>query len=202
MTRRISTPVAAGALLGAALAGCTSMSGVGGSPDYGCKAPQGVTCESVSGTYANASQHKLPSQRKASDRPATGAAQQAPGAASSATIPRVAGVAPTPVALRSSPRILRLWFKPWEDADHDLHDQGYVYVQIDAGRWQVEHVQRHIRDAHAPVKAPPRAAAGANDSSPFPPNAKSPARPDLPLPARPMPAEPRARGDTDGDTDK
>ena len=32
-----------------------------------------------------------------------------------------------PLAL-PGPRLLRLWIKPWEDADGDLYDQGYVYV--------------------------------------------------------------------------
>jgi conjugal transfer pilus assembly protein TraV len=56
--------------------------------------------------------------------------------------------------LRSSARILRLWFKPWEDADRDLYDQGYVYVQIDAGQWLIDHAQRQIRDAYAPIRPP------------------------------------------------
>ncbi len=61
--------------------------------------------------------------------------------------------------LRSSARILRLWFKPWEDADRDLYDQGYVYVQIDGGQWLIEHAQRQIREAYAPLRPPPRSAA-------------------------------------------
>ena len=65
---------------------------------------------------------------------------------------------------RSSARILRLWFKPWEDADHDLYDQGYVYVQIDSGRWLVEHVHRQIREAYAPLRPPPRATAASSDA--------------------------------------
>jgi hypothetical protein len=39
------------------------MSGLSGSSDYACKAPDGVTCDSVSGTYANAIHNNLPSQR-------------------------------------------------------------------------------------------------------------------------------------------
>ena len=70
--------------------------------------------------------------------------------------------------LRSSARILRLWFKPWEDADRDLHDQGYVYVRVDDGQWLVEHAQRQIRDAYAPLRPPPpasaRPAGGATES--------------------------------------
>jgi conjugal transfer pilus assembly protein TraV len=198
MIRTPLTCAASTLLLGIALAGCSSMTGLGGSSSYGCKAPEGVTCESVSGTYANALQNNLPSQRQTAAQLTGRHARQASPAASSATIQRTTGVGPTPqVALRSAPRILRLWFKPWEDADHDLYDQGYVYVQVDAGHWQIDHVQRRIRDAFAPIKAPPRAAAGANDTAPLPANARSMARPELPSPARPMPANPQARGDTD-----
>jgi conjugal transfer pilus assembly protein TraV len=70
---------------------------------------------------------------------------------------------PLPIPLRSSARILRLWFKPWEDADRDLYDQGYVYVQIDSGQWLIEHAQRQIREAYAPLRPPPRGTAPAND---------------------------------------
>jgi conjugal transfer pilus assembly protein TraV len=155
-------------------AGCTSFSGLSGSSSYSCKAPEGVACDSVAGTYANAVQNNLPSQRsRATPRPGpngsptplpAGAASEGslhapPEAAHSTSLP------PTPVALRSAPRVLRLWFKPWEDADHDLYDQGYVYVQVDGGRWQIEHVQRQIREFYAPLKAPPRSTASADASS-------------------------------------
>jgi len=46
------------------LSSCMSMSGLGGDSKYACKAPDGVTCDSVSGTYANAVANNLPSQRK------------------------------------------------------------------------------------------------------------------------------------------
>ena len=154
------------------LAGCSNLSGVGGSSSYSCKAPEGVACDSVSGTYANAAQNNLPSHRaKAASpssaassttapkpRPATAAAPNA--GSSDASIS--SSLPPPPVALRSAPRVLRLWFKPWEDADHDLYDQGYVYVQVDGGQWQIEHVQRRIRESYAPLKAPPRAPANAD----------------------------------------
>lgn len=148
--------------------GCTSFSGLNGSSSYSCKAPEGVACDSVAGTYANAVQNNLPSQRpRASPRPGADgpSTQQAQGSAPEGSPSSAQGEAhktslpPTPVALRSAPRVLRLWFKPWEDADHDLFDQGYVYVQVDGGRWQIEHVQRQIREAYAPLKAPPRNAA-------------------------------------------
>jgi len=65
--------------------------------------------------------------------------------------------------LRSPARVLRLWVKPWEDADGDLMDQVYVYVPVDNGRWLVDHTQRQIRDAYAPIKVPRTAQAPGSD---------------------------------------
>ena len=65
--------------------------------------------------------------------------------------------------LRSPARVLRLWVKPWEDADGDLMDQVYVYVPVDNGRWLVDHTQRQIRDAYAPIKVPRTAQATDSD---------------------------------------
>ncbi len=170
----------AAALVALALSGCTSLSGLSGSSSYACKAPEGVTCESVSGTYTNAVQNNLPNQRR---RTADTASSQQfgplpPNKVAAALPTGTLGLPPTPGALRSMPRVLRLWFKPWEDADHDLYDQGYVYVQIDAGQWQIEHVQRQIRDAYAPLKPPPRAVSGeGKDAAPLPANPKAASRP-------------------------
>ena len=138
------------------LTGCMNLSGLGGSSDYACKAPEGVTCDSVSGTYANAIQDNLPSQRgkrrsMGKDGSTYNMPTQAAPATSVSTPPAMAAIASP---LRSSSRILRLWFKPWEDADRDLYDQGYVYVQIDAGQWLIDHAQRQIRDAYAPIRPP------------------------------------------------
>jgi conjugal transfer pilus assembly protein TraV len=68
--------------------------------------------------------------------------------------------------LRAAPRILRLWIKPWEDADHDLNGESLVYVQVDSGRWMVEHAQRLARQPFAPVKpVRPSAEAAREDAS-------------------------------------
>lgn len=147
------------------LTGCMNLSGLGGSADYACKAPEGVTCDSVSGTYANAIQDNLPSQRgkrRSMGKPNEGAGELKDGPARSActqaatptSVPTPAAMAALASPLRSSSRILRLWFKPWEDTDRDLYDQGYVYVQIDAGQWLIDHAQRQIRDAYAPIRPP------------------------------------------------
>ena len=153
----------------ASLAGCMSLSGLSGNSSYACKAPDGVTCQSVSGTYANAVANNLPVQRTRAT-PAATPASAAPSSAASAPTARNASADATQVLpLRSAPRILRLWFKPWEDADRDLYDQGYVYVQVDGGRWLVDHAQRAIREAYAPVRAP--AGRGTADTAPRDPAA-------------------------------
>ena len=154
------------------MSGCASMAGVGGTSEYSCKAPEGVKCDSVSGTYYNSVENNLPSQRQGG-RPVppeaaptrmdalTGKRSVASGYVTPAlaTSASSSGVALPPAAytsmpLRSPARVLRLWVKPWEDADGDLMDQVYVYVPVDNGRWLVDHTQRQIRDAYAPIKAP------------------------------------------------
>ena len=163
------------------LSACANMSGLDGTAEYGCKAPQGVQCESVSGNYYNAVQNNLPSQRRGRSGDSEAEKTHGTRASNMPADTRAAGSlvttqvgadnsSTTSVALplRSQSRVLRLWFKPWEDADHDLYDQGYVYVQIDNGRWLVDHAQRRIRDAYAPILAPrstPQAAQGTVASS-------------------------------------
>src|SRR5260370_9989811 len=114
------------------LFGCATMAGVGGSAQFGCKAPVGVQCDSVSGTYCNALQQNLPSQQKsepeASAAPTVmdqlGGKRVAPAAYSgkgaalaSPAVNTLAATREVSAPLRSSARVLRLWIKPWEDSD-------------------------------------------------------------------------------------
>ena len=100
----------------------------------------------MTGIYSNAQQNNLPGQRvHPTGAPQTAATERE-------------GVMSQPVhtgtPIRSAPRILRVWFAPWEDADGDLHDQSYVYLPVDAGRWLIEHTQRRIQDGYRPVRPP------------------------------------------------
>ena len=65
--RREVASSASAALLAvlAVLGGCSTanLSGIGGETTFKCKAPDGVQCQSVSGTYANARVGNLPSQQ-------------------------------------------------------------------------------------------------------------------------------------------
>ena len=157
-----------------ALSGCSNLSGLGGGSKYACKAPEGVACDSVSGTYANALHNNLPSQRQQqsveaptpsepsqSTLPHRPALTAMPAIAITGTLIPAQGANP----LRSQARVLRLWTKPWEDVDGDLYDQGYVYVQVSNGQWLIDHVQRQIRDTYSPLRPPPKAADAAGNVS-------------------------------------
>jgi len=143
------------------------MSGIGGTDGYACKAPEGVVCTSVSGVYTNATH-------------AMSVATKAPEAKPQLAAPRTYGATPiaprAPIAsgsaIRSNPRVLRLWIAPWEDADGDLHEEALVHVLVDSGRWLIEHVRPAARsrvDAVAPpvatAPAPAPTPAGAPDES-------------------------------------
>lgn len=150
------------------LAGCSSITGLDGASQYACKAPEGVKCDSVSGNYYNAIQNNLPAQRKptgASNSASLPDPQSAPSEhrisafsvpTSAVTAARTAGTvegtAYLAAPLRAGPRVLRLWIKPWEDADRDLNGESLVYVQVDNGRWLVDHVQRQAREPYAPIR--------------------------------------------------
>ncbi|MCC7706072.1 TraV family lipoprotein [Janthinobacterium sp. GW460P] len=153
------------------LAGCGDMTGLAGKSEYACKAPEGVLCNSVSGNYYNS--FTLGGGAASKGAPTKGTPHAAPrsmytmlkGASSGSAIQGAPAF--EPAALRSPPRVMRLWIKPWEDSDHDLHDQSFVYLQTDPGRWQIAHAQRQIRDAYAPLKPPaPEQASSPSTASP------------------------------------
>ena len=151
-----------------ALTGCGSLSGLDGTSEYGCKAPVGVKCDSVSGNYYNALQNNLPSQRRQSS-PLGEGVSLTPGSSAGSMLGSVATQradlsAAMPMALRAQARVLRIWIKPWEDVDRDLNDQAYVYVQVDGGHWLIEHAQRQVRDAYTPIRPPRNRAVGVSQS--------------------------------------
>ncbi|MDY7574441.1 TraV family lipoprotein [Actimicrobium sp. CCI2.3] len=159
-----------------ALGGCTSMAGLGGSSGYACKAPAGVQCASVSGTYANAMRGNLPGQQRSA-----GGAEVPEEASTSARPVTKAEPDVSASALRSPPRILRLWIKPYEDADSDLIGEQHVYVRIDNGRWLVDHNPRPARDAGVTIRQPLQAKDGSGEVS-------SPVSTPLPFPQLPASA--------------
>ena len=139
------------------------MSGLGGSPNYGCQAPKGTVCTSVSGVYANSQAGDrspvwsiLPADasKPVKDNPA-----EAPSPSSDVT-----PYPSAPEGLRTAPRVLRLWIAPWEDSDGDLHEASFVHVLVNTGQWRMARV-RPVQDVKpevtrpAPGPAPPPAPA-------------------------------------------
>jgi conjugal transfer pilus assembly protein TraV len=191
MLMRLSKAIATTTALAAAvvLAGCaSSLSGVGGTEGYACKAPIGAQCTSVSGVYANAAPmahravYETLRQQQAqlatlpvANPSATTQVFSTPGASMPPAFGPSTGMASaaTPAALRSPPRVVRLWIAPWEDADGDLHDASFVHVVVDTGRWLIERVRPAPR-SRLDIATPPVAPTIGTSSMPAP-EAKSPA---------------------------
>ena len=165
------------------LAGCaSSLSGVEGTQGYACKAPIGAQCTSVSGVYANAApmahravyeslrqQQAQLATTSVAILPAVTQVFSTPGASMPPASGPSTGTAPTatPAALRSPPRVVRLWIAPWEDADGDLHDASFVHVVVDTGRWLIERVRPAPR-SRLDIAKPPVANSVAPSAAPAP----------------------------------
>ena len=159
----------------AVLSGCstTALSGLDAKSTFSCAAPDGVTCMSVSGIYANSRAGNLPGQQR-NEMIGAGAAagQQASvvggGPRPAIPAPNAAAMNPTPTGspanprdmqapymgmpVRTAERVLRIWMSPYEDADGDLHDQRYFYVTVSSGRWQVENNRIAPRSAFRQIR--------------------------------------------------
>lgn len=189
MTGRQSFPflMAAGLLVVLALAGCSTaaLSGLDATNKFTCAAPDGVSCMSTAGVYANAQVGNLPGMKKdptkpqfkdgsgpPDQRPTTGAAtpfgsQPNVEYTTPGPLPTAQAAAPqnlnraspawmnaptTGTPLRSPERILRLWIRPFEDADGDLHDQRYVYVTVNRGVWSIDAANDAIKSQYRTVR--------------------------------------------------
>jgi conjugal transfer pilus assembly protein TraV len=161
---------------------CTSVSGVYANAGQGARqllgsdAPRAVGPGPLGTSAADETSHgpvvrsgagaaapkASPAETRPASAPASGATTVAP------TAPPGAVPAPSTAAMRTAPRVLRLWIAPWEDSDGDLHEASTVNVLIDHGRWLIERVRPAPRSPRigvtppatpsaAPVSAPPGA---------------------------------------------
>lgn len=163
----------------AALAGCGSITGLTGQTEFACKAPEGVPCTSMSGVYENIRAGNVPGQHAPQPSPASAAkhGQSTPAAAASPREPLSLESPPTvataaqaqpgafprvPPTLLNTPssgapirtpeRVLRIWIAPLEDREGTLHDQRYVYVQVERGQWLLQAFQDAGSRVYAPVR--------------------------------------------------
>ena len=146
------------------LGGCaTGLTGIGGSDKLACKAPDGVTCSSLSGVYANALAGNLPGLMQKHEKTSSSflgisvpesktSENSLYKSKTSAGSSAIAGETPSSgMPIFTKPEIMRIWVAPWEDAEGDLHDQSYLYVVASEGRWAIEHNERQIMNRYMPT---------------------------------------------------
>ena len=158
---------------------CTSVSGVYANAGQGARqllgsdAPRAVGPGALGTSAADATSHG-PVVRSGADAPASKVSAVGPRPAPPSAHPASNGTVttgsptaspgeasvPSAAALRTAPRVLRLWIAPWEDSDGDLHEASTVHVLIDHGRWLIERVRPAPRGPRMGVTPPaaPRAA--------------------------------------------
>lgn len=144
--------------------GCSSLmnSISGSSSQFACRAPEGVTCASMQGVYANSLANNLPEQRHEANQKATlnapktavdvGDVKQVGIQSRGDGSPIVGTALVSGSAIRSRPVERRLWIAPWKDADGDLNDQRHVYMTITDGDWLLSHNRTAIRNSNTQIK--------------------------------------------------
>lgn len=130
------------------LSGCSTLSGFDAGSEFSCSAPDGVSCKSVSGVYANAKAGNLPSQKKGIDGHANANANANVNSKqefSYINAPSIKGQAnQTTQPIYNQEKVLRVWFAPWEDKDEMLHDQSFSYITYQEGSWNLEHIKKEV----------------------------------------------------------
>lgn len=137
-----------------ALSGCASFTGLDAKSDFACAAPEGFSCTSMTGVYANMNNPDLPKGKKTTF---LGASEDAKYAARSKLGADQYGRKPmtsyqdTGIPIRTQPQIMRIWVAPWESADKTFYDQNYVYLVVDYGDWVLTHNKSKIVSDFAPM---------------------------------------------------
>jgi len=135
------------------LSGCAT-------PKYACGVPDGIGCKSLSEVQRMAKDGSLKQRMAPNNREENSTAKKrsarsdveklAAGTKSKTTphfeidaiappriVPTVITVTPsTPILI--PPRTLRVWVARWPDEDGTLHDETYLYLKLDNGRWAME----------------------------------------------------------------
>ncbi len=146
-------------LAAAGLSGCAGFNGLDASSSFACKAPPGVSCQSISGTHANAEagalpyqlEEKTPKGQLASNSSDTKPAAYNQGTSSNKVSPRDMNASNSGIPVRQPPLVLRVWIAPYEDEGGDLYDQSYLYTMVHSGKWMIEANQKQISNQFKPV---------------------------------------------------
>lgn len=166
-------------LTAATLPGCGGLSGISDSSStFSCKAPTGVSCRSITGTYANMQANNIPAlqnefqvaapvgPRSAPTGVAADGSRYAVGYNTPPPISTAAAAAPgqiktapswmntphTGMPARTPERVLRIWIAPHTNDEDVFEDQRYVYTTVARGEWLVESNKASIRNSYGVVK--------------------------------------------------
>ncbi|WP_434778553.1 type IV conjugative transfer system lipoprotein TraV [Neisseria sp. Ec49-e6-T10] len=132
------------------LTGCVGgLSGYGGSSSFKCAAPEGVSCNSISGNYANSiAGNDLSGNVTGANNIKT--ERYFPNTQSSSYQPNNRFTPSSGMPVRTQSEVMRIWIAPYQDNDGDLVDQSYTYVTLNEGRWLIEHNRKQIMDEYQP----------------------------------------------------
>jgi conjugal transfer pilus assembly protein TraV len=108
------------------VAGCST-------PKYRCSAVDGLGCTSVENVHSLAVNDALPDNQPVRLNKANTEANRPKRSISTKGFEAVSVVPGAPVLI--APRELRIWFNRWIDDAGDLHDESFLYIRLDNGRW-------------------------------------------------------------------
>ena len=117
-------------------------------PKYACGVPDGIGCKPLSEVHRMAKDGTLKMQAAPNNRE-DDSKQKKPRLETSSDheaeelvaqqriVPDIVTVTPgAPILI--PPRTMRVWVARWPDEDGTLHDETYLYLRLDNGRWLME----------------------------------------------------------------
>ena len=127
-------------LLPVFLSGCAT-------PKYACGVPDGIGCKPLSEVHRMAKDGTLkmqaaPNNREDDSKPEKPSETSSDHEAEELVeqrriVPDIVTVTPgAPILI--PPRTMRVWVARWPDEDGTLHDETYLYLRLDNGRWLME----------------------------------------------------------------
>jgi len=93
---------------------------------YPCQEPGGISCQPVSEIYAKSNYNNKESQ-----------ASMKKGKYSKKEL-KYSSTVEANQPVRTENKTIRIWFAPWVDNKDVFHDQSFVYLVVDRGRWLIE----------------------------------------------------------------
>ena len=159
----------------AQLLGCSAFDTIGES-SFSCPGmPQGVICKTPTAVYKSTNgalptaQSDLPmgeASAKAGYQKKTPPAILPVNAVNNAKEPSSARIK-TPLPVRASAQVMRIWIAPWTDRNDDLHMPSFVFTEIQARKWNLgaaEFIGNGVAIPHRVMELAPGNSAGPGGS--------------------------------------